>query len=128
MFKDSLAYVSLFLAICGGDWDLRLVSLKLIAPTFSAFDHLTYRKLIAANVKSLPPQLLNFFKKGEFVVSITGRAWHSVDIDEAHEMMINRAYKTSVVRPSKASSCYIPYRTKCLENLKEQIFLCHQSQ
>ncbi len=129
VFKDALAYVSMYLAIRSGDWELRLASMKLMVPVFSAFDHLTYRKLIAqhlADVLSLPPSVLNYFRKGGFVVSISGHAWHSVAIDEAHEMKINKECKTSIVRPSRdyisRVAGYIPYRTKCLENLREQIF------
>ena len=29
------------------------------------------------------------FEQGALVVSITGRVWHSVGINEAHEMLIN---------------------------------------
>ena len=41
-------------------------------------------------------------------------------------MLINKACKTSVVHPSKETisrvASYLPYRTKCLENLRKQIF------
>ena len=68
-----------------------------MAPVFSAFDHLTYTKLIAqhlANVLSLPQSILDFFRIGGFVVSLTANPWHSVAIDEAHEMKINKECKT----------------------------------
>ena len=101
-----------------------MASIKLMAPIFSAFDHLTYRRLIAqhlADVSSLPQIVLNTFRMGGFVVSISGRTWHSVAIDEAHEMKINKECKTSIVRPSRdyinRVAGYIPYRTSCLENL-----------
>ena len=34
-------------------------------------------------------------------MSLTGKPWISVEIDEAHEMIINRACKTSIIHPSK---------------------------
>ena len=41
-------------------------------------------------------------------------------------MKINKECKTSIVRPSKdyisRVAGYIPYRAKCMENLKEQLF------
>ena len=58
VFQDAQAYISLYLAIRSGDWNLRMASQKLMSPIFSAFDHVTYMKLIAqyiADVLSLPP-------------------------------------------------------------------------
>ncbi len=84
VFVDAMAYVSLYLAIRSGNWEVRLASIKLMAATFSAFDHLIYRRLIAqhlADVASLPPSVLSNFCQGGFAVGITGRAWHSVAID-----------------------------------------------
>lgn len=69
---------------------MRMASLKLMAPIFSAFDHFTYKKVIAqhiSDVHSLPSAVKEFFRKGGFVVSLTGRPWSSVGIDEAHEMI-----------------------------------------
>ena len=129
VFRDALAYVALYIAIRGGIWDLRTASLKLMAPLFSAFDHFNYRKLIAqhiADIQCMPDSVIQLFRKGGFVVSITGRSWSSVAIDEAHEMCINKACKTSIVHPSKdlmnRISGYLPYRSKCMENLKKQLF------
>ena len=121
VYRGALAYVGLYLAICGGNWDLSMASLKMMAPMFSAFDHFTYKKVIAqhiADIHFLPYAVKAFFHKGGFVVSITGQPWSSVGIDEAHEMLINRACKTSIVHPSKdyknRVAGYLPYRTKCI--------------
>ena len=115
-FKDAFAYVGLFLAIRSGDWNLRLASIKLMAPLFTAFDHVTYKKLISvhiADVLAMPRAIVTMFNQGAFVVSISGRAMHSVGIDEAHEMLINRECKSSLVRPSQdyinRIAHYIPY-------------------
>ena len=126
VFKDALAYIGLYLAIRSGNWLLRLASIKLMAPVFCAFDHHTYKKLIAqhlADVYSLPEEVLSALQEGGFAVSLSGSAWHSVSLDEAHEMKINKECKTSIVHPSKEYinkvAGYIPYRAKCMENLKE---------
>ena len=108
---------------------MRLASLKLMAPLFCAYDHINYKQLIChhiADVLTLPNTILECFAKGGFVVSIGGNSWHSVAIDESHEMMINKSYKTSVVHPTQdyihRIANYIPYRNKCVENLRKQLF------
>ena len=67
-----------------------------------------------------------YVSAGAFVVSISGRAWHSVAIDEAHEMLSNKQCKTSICRPTpdyiNCIAQYIPYRTKLLENIRHQLF------
>ena len=98
VFVDAMAYVSLFLAMRSGDWHLRMSSIKTMAPVFTAFDHPTYQKLISNHISdllSLPQSVLLMFEQGAFVVNIRGRSWHSVGLDEAHEMLINRQCKSS---------------------------------
>ena len=128
--EDAYAYVGLYLAIRSGNWELRNACMKKMAPLFTSFDHFTYRKLIAQHVADLvsyPAVVLDLLQQGSFVVNISGREWHSVAVDEAHEMLINKACKTSIVHPNKdyitRISNYLPYRAKCLENLKQQITL-----
>ena len=129
VFVDAMAYVGLFLAIRSGDWELRVASMKLMAPVFTSFNHQIYQKLIAqhvADILCMPPSILGMFQQGGFVISICGRAWHSVGIDEAHEMLINKGCKTSIVRPHpdyiNRIAHYVPYRTKVLDNLKLKMF------
>ena len=121
VFVDALAYVGLFLAIRSGNWKLRVASIKLMASIFSAFDHQTYRRVIAqhlADIKSMPDNIISTFRKGTFAVSLNGRPWPSVALDEAHEMKINKECKTSIVCPSRdylnRVAGYIPYRAKCI--------------
>ncbi len=128
VFQDAMAYVGLFLAIRSGDWDLRMGSMKSMAPIFTAFDHPVYQKLISthvADVLTMPTAVKTMFQQGAFVVSITGRPWHSVAIDESHEMLINKDCKTSIVRPLpdyiNRIAHYMPYRSKAVQNLKNQI-------
>ena len=70
-----------------------------MAPLFTCYDHFTYRKLIAQHVADIlcyPAEVLCAFKQGAVVVSIMRHEWHCVGVDEAHKMLINRAYKTSL--------------------------------
>ena len=125
---DGYAYVALYLAIRSGNWELRNASIKQMTPLFTSYDHFTYRKLIAqhlADMITFPEAVLSELEQGSFVVSILGREWHSVAMDEAHEMLINKACKTSIVHPNgdyiARIAKYLPYRAKCLENLKRQL-------
>ena len=129
VFEDAMAYVGLFLALRSGDWNLRMASLKLMAPVFTAFDHPNYQKLISqhlADVLCMPSGFITAFQQGAFVVSITGNNWHSVAIDEAHEMLSNKECKTSITRPTheyiNRIAHYLPYRTTALENARKQLF------
>ena len=81
VFVDAMAYVSLYLAIRSGDWHLRMHSMKIMAPIFTAFDHPTYQKLISNHISDLldlPEPILLMLAQGAFVVNISGRAWQSL--------------------------------------------------
>ena len=126
---NCFAYIALFCAIRSGNWHLRIGALKLMAPLFSAFDRPTYRKVIPMHLADcilLPADITTSFCNGGFSISITGRPWHSVGIDEAHEMLINKDCKLAVVHPNKEFitrlSLYFPFRSKVLHNIKKQIF------
>ena len=128
---NCFAYITLFCAIRSGNWHLRIGALKLMAPLFSVFDRPTYRKVIPMHLADcilLPTDITTSFCNGDFSISITGRPWHSVGIDEdittsfcnggfsisitgrpwhsvgideAHEMHINKDCKLAVVHPNK---------------------------
>ena len=100
-----------------------------MAANFTAFDHQTYQELILNHTKGvlcMPPKLLDFFEKGGFTVSLSGRQYHSVGIDEAHEMLINKHTKQAMVRPSKEyidrMAKYIPHRMNQVDKFKAEIF------
>ena len=81
-----------------------MAALKMMAANFTAFDHPNYQKLITNHVLDvlhMPTELLEYFQNGGFAVSISGRAFHSVGLDESHEMLINKHVKQTVIRPSK---------------------------
>ena len=52
-FVDAMAYVGLFLALRSGDWQLRMYSVKQMAPLFIAFDHSPYQKLISNHISDI---------------------------------------------------------------------------
>ena len=129
VFDDCQPYVALYLAIRSENWSLRIASLKQMAADFTAWDHPIYQKLISQHVVdilNMPTELIEYFEKGGFALSISGRALHSVGLDESHEMLINRHVKQAIVRPSKdyinRIAQYIPCRVKSFVNFKTQIF------
>lgn len=108
--------------------DLRMASIKNMAPIFTAFDHNTYQKLISTHLTDvlvMPPPVRAMFKHGAFVISITDKQWHSFAIDEACEMCINRDCKTAMVRPLpdyiQRIATYMPCRSKAVKNLMQQV-------
>lgn len=101
-FETAIAYVALFLAIRSGRWDLRIGAIKSIAALFTAFDRPKYQKLIpqhAVDMLTISEEVLANLKKGGFTVSIKGGPGHSVSVDEAHEMCINRECIEYITRP-----------------------------
>ena len=115
-------------------WNLRAASIKTMAPMFTAFDRPHYRKLIPQHLKdkqTMPESIQHFFRDGAFVCSILGSPMHSVALDEAHEMLINKGIKTAVVRPTKAYldriQYFFPVRCQAIKQLKEQVFLFYDS-
>ena len=80
-----------------------------------------------ADLLSFPTEVKNFFQKGAFVVSITGHDWHCVGVNEAHEMLINKVCKTSIMHPTKdyisRITHYLPYWARCIDNIKKELFV-----
>ena len=129
VFEDAMAYVCLFLAVRSGNWHLRTSSIRQMAFLFTSFDHTTYQKVLSehlTDLQTMPQTILAMFKHGAFTVSISGREWHSVAVDEAHEMLINKGCKASLIKPSpdyiNRVATYLPYRSRMLENIRLQLF------
>lgn len=59
--------------------------------------------------------------------NINGNGMHSVALDEAHEMLVNKDLKTTIVRPTKEYLdrilYYFPVRSQALKVLKKQVLL-----
>ena len=57
-------------------------------------------------------------------MSIRGRAGHSVGIDEAHEICINKECKECITRPSadyiNYTPMFLPIRAKAMKNIEKQ--------
>ena len=124
VFKDCMPYVSLFIAIRGDKWNLRMAALR---QQTTAFDHPIYQKFITNHIQDVLQMPEELFKTGGFTVSISGRVsisghvFHSVGLEESHDMLIN---KQAVVRPTKdyinIIARYIPLRIKYIEHLSKK--------
>ena len=129
VFKDCFSYVALYLAIRSGKWDLRMAAIKQMAALFTAFDRPNYQKLIPQHIVdmlTIPKEVLSNLQQGGFTVSILGRPCHSIAIDEAHEMCINRECKEFVTRPSadyiNRTALFLPIRAKAMKNAEKELF------
>ena len=129
VFHDCLAYITLHLAIRTGKWSLRTAAIKSMAAVFTAFDRPNYQKLIAEHMHDLltmPEDVLGHLRNGGYTISILGRAGHSVGIDEAHEMCINKDCKEFITKPSgdyiNRVATFLPVRSKAMKQFEAQIF------
>ena len=129
IFKDCFAYISMYIAIRSGNWNLRMAAYKLMAPLFTAFDRFVYQQLIAQHVfdvNCFPHDLLKALKDGGFVVSLRGRTCHSIGVDEAHEMCINKDCKMCITKPSadyiQRVAKFLPVRSRAIKNFEKQVY------
>ena len=75
---------------------------------------------------TIPNELPSHLRHGGFTVSIRGRPGHSVGIDEAHEMCLNKDCKEYITRTSddyiKCMAAFLSVRAKAIKNLETQLF------
>lgn len=87
-----------------------------------------YESLIPRHLHDLalfPGYLTEHFKKGIFSILLSKRDWCGIALDKCHEMKINKDAKLAVIRPTSermtSIANYLPFRAKCVNNLKSQI-------
>ena len=129
VFKDCFAYVSLYLAIRSGNWNLRIAGIKSMSALFTAYDRQKYQKLVPQHIVDLltiPNDVLSHLEQGGFTISLKGRPCHSVGVDESHEMCINKDCKEFITRPSeeymKRTALFIPVRAEAMKTFEREIF------
>ena len=128
LFEDCFPYLSLFIAIRYRNWDMRTGSVKNLAAMYRAFDRPknSFPSTYMTYVAKLPDCILSKLREGGFAMRLSSTDWHGVALDECHEMEINKDAKLAVVRPTpdkmQFTSHYLPFRSKIIKNLKEQLF------
>ena len=74
----------------------------------------------------MPQEIIEQLRRGGFTVSILGSPGHSVGIDEAHEMCVNKDCKEFITRSSgdyiNRVARFLPVRAKALKNFAAQLF------
>ena len=78
-----------------------MFGIKQIAPLFAAFDRPHYQKLFLCHIHEVLLMPTEMIESGSLVCSITGNPVCCVAFDEAHEMLVNKGLKTTVVRKTK---------------------------
>ena len=86
------------------NWHIRMASVKSMAANFTAFDLPVYQKLISQHILDVHNMPVKYFENGSFVLSISGNAFHSIALDESHEMLMNKHVKQAIVRHQRMTS------------------------
>ena len=75
------------------------------------------------DIDSFPKEMIHSFTAGGFTVKVTKELNHAVDLDEAHEMCINRDLKMAVVRPTQVYLIFFrPHRIESHKNMLNELF------
>ena len=112
--------------------DMRMCAIKSMAALFTAMDRKGYQKLISGHivdVLKMPQTVLAQLRQGGWTVSLTGRAFPSVAVDESHETSINKDCKRYVTHPSAESmivrQCSYQFVQKQWEHLRTKFLQNH---
>ena len=73
-----------------GNWDLHICAFKQMLPYFHIYDHTNYAKwgiIYIAEMNRLPDEVLEEFRKGNFVVKISKSKYNQVDPDQSQEWL-----------------------------------------
>ena len=87
------AYNGYFFAIRSGNFDLRNACLPTLTELFCVYSHNKYEQLSCETLYdevTANKILMTHFRRGEWTISIGGRPFHNVALDEGHEMVINK--------------------------------------
>ncbi|CAN0339253.1 unnamed protein product, partial [Ectocarpus sp. 6 AP-2014] len=95
LLNDGMAYLAVYIAIRTGDFDLREVAIRRIAPLFLGYNKNLYHALCIqhlADIARLSPEQ-RLFMCETFSLSLSGRPGKNVGLDEIQEMTMNKDIK-----------------------------------
>ena len=97
------SYIGYYFSIRSGNWLLRNSCLRALLPLIFTYDHNKYEELCCTALMdafTLSSDISKKFLGGKWTVSIKGRPYHNLALDEAHESVINLRLNTMTSRPS----------------------------
>ena len=117
------AYAGFYFAVRSGNWLLRNSCLKVITESYSRDKYEVLCLSALSNTYSYPSEIPKFFVHGQWTVSVRGRPYHNLALDEAHESIKNRKLKQITTRPSHFRMVeladFMAYLDCCLSGLDE---------
>ena len=106
---------------------------KLLTELFFAYSRDKYEVVSTnalADSYTYPSEIIEEFKNGQWTVSVKGRPFHSLALDEAHECIINRKLKQITTRPSHFRmvelSDFMAYLDTVTSGLDSHVFKHHK--
>ena len=128
------AYLGFYFAVRSGNWFLRNSCLMVLCEQFFAYSRNKYEVLITnaiASTYTYPEDITHNFAHGQWTVSVKGKPFHNIALDEAHESIINRKLKQITTRPSHfrmvEMADFMAYLDKMMTGFEEYIFRWHKS-
>jgi hypothetical protein len=132
--KDCMAFICLYLAGRSANWDLRNYALKSMMPLFHVVNSTFYYRLLPrhlTDIVKMPRHILSSFQAGAFAMSLSGKNWSSMFLDETHESTINLQIKEIArsLSPAslKAKMHYLPYRASLYHHFMAQVRNWHEN-
>ncbi len=83
-----------------------------------------------ANTCTYPSELIHHFLHSQWTVSVKGRHFHNLALDEAHECIINKNLKSIATRPSHfrmVELTFMAYLDVVMNRFEDQVFKWHVS-
>ncbi|GAQ92684.1 hypothetical protein KFL_010930030 [Klebsormidium nitens] len=127
--QEGLAYVSLFLAIRTGNWNLKMAVYVKLAPLVRSQDRTHYQQLVPihlADMQAWPSYVVRALANGAWVANLSGRPHVCLGKDECHECLVNLNVKGASHNAVSSENLQImtntlPYIGEAVKNVHQQV-------